>query len=92
MSDMDQNFPLHKEPFDVVLLKRGVNSLDASTGDFKRISVEASDPLSAQMHGDVAKEKDYQALFAVPPGVASDPEIQARRREMEGPAVDRSKI
>lgn len=87
-----ESYPVHKETFDVVLLKHGVSEMVAKTTDFKRISVEASGPLQAQMHDDVAKEKDYRAIFATKPGVLTDPEVHARRREMEGDPVDRSKI
>jgi hypothetical protein len=86
------NFPEHNELFDVVLIKADVNDLAAKPGDFKRVTVEASDPSAAQYHADVRALTGYRVMFAVPPGVSTEPEIMARRREMEGPTVDRSKI
>ncbi len=81
---MNENWPQHTEVYDVVLLKNGVNSLDAKPGDFKRITVVASSPLQAQFMPEVEAEKEYTALHTAPVGVATDPEIHARRRELEG--------
>jgi hypothetical protein len=89
---MDPNYPVHTESFEVVLLKKGVSSVAAATADFKRLPIVASSPLAAQIHDDVMKETDYVALFATKPGVMTEPEIHARRREMEGPPVDRTKM
>lgn len=91
---MDTNYPQHKESFEVVLIKRNISSLTAKPGDFKRIPVVATDPLAAQMSDEVIKEKEWLPLFAAPPGVLTDPEIQARQRELsaEVDVVDRSKI
>jgi hypothetical protein len=92
MTDTD-GYPQRKEMFDVVMLKDGVNDLIAKTADFKRVPIEAEAPFAAMTHPDVqAAAKGFRVLFAVPPGVATEPEIHARRREMEGETVDRSKI
>jgi hypothetical protein len=71
------------ELFDIVMLKEGVSEFEAKTTDFKRVPVEARDPLQAQMSEAVAKEKGYRVLFAAKPGVLTDPEIMARRRELD---------
>jgi hypothetical protein len=90
---MDQNYPQHKETFEVVLLKKGVSSLTAEPGDFKRIAIEAAAPGIALLDDKIMAEMDaFVPLFAAPPGVMTEPEIHARRREMEGPPVDRSKV
>lgn len=81
-----------KELFDVVMLKNGVNDMSALSTDFKRIPVEAGAPFEALTHKDVTNVTGYHPLFAVPPGVATEPEVHARRRELEGPLVDKSKI
>lgn len=81
-----------KELFDVVMLKNGVNDMAAVSTDFKRVPVEASAPFEALTHKDVAAVAGYHPLFAVPPGVPTEPEIHARRRELEGPTVDKSKL
>lgn len=86
------NYPEHSEMFEVVLLKNGVSDLVALPGDFKRVQVQASAPFHALTHDDVAAVQGFHPLFATAPGVASQPEIMARRRELEGPTVDRSKI
>lgn len=88
---MDDYKP-QEQMFDVVCLKAGVNVLTAAPDDFKRIAVQAPDPLAAQMHDDVRKSADgFTILFSAPPGVMTDPEIQARVRVMS-PMTDRSKI
>ena len=86
------NYPEHKELFEVVLLKKGISSLTAQVGDFKRIAVMASAPGMALIDDIIMAEKDYVPMFATPPGHISDPEIHARRRELEGPPVDRTKL
>lgn len=86
-------YPEHKEDFDVVMMKDGVSELTAKPEDFKRVSVTAKDPIDAQTSETVQKEmKGYRVLFAVPPGVMSDPEIHARRRTMDFDTVDKSKL
>lgn len=87
-----ENWPKHMEDFEIVLLKDGVNPLSAKTTDFKRIKVTAPDPLSAQMSDAVMAEKGYKALFAAKPGVMTDPELQARHRELDASTIDRTKI
>ncbi len=88
----EERYPEHKENFEVVLLKKGVSSLTASPDDFKRVAVEASSPLAAHLDDSVLAEKDYVVLFTAKPGVATEPEIMARRRVMEGSPIDRSKL
>lgn len=87
---MDMNYPVHVEQFEVVLLKDSVSDLSAKPDDFKRVSVEASSPIAAQI-SDKAKVQGYRAIFATKPGVLTDPEVMARRREADV-HVDRSKI
>lgn len=85
------NYPKHLEDFEVVLIKDGVSDLSAKPDDFARVAVQAENPIAAQMR-DEAKKKGFRVLFAAKPGVMTDPEIQARRRAMEGPPIDRSKL
>lgn len=85
-------YPKHSEDFEVVLLKHGVSELDAKPEDFKRIPVTAESTLAAQMHPDLAKEKDYRPLFVSKPGVPTDAEVHAQRRVLEGPKVDYTKV
>lgn len=85
------NYPHRQEDFEVVLIKEGVSDLDAKPDDFKRVPVSASSPLQAEMD-DKCKVKGYRTMFTAKPGVLTDPEIQARRRALEGPTTDKSKI
>jgi hypothetical protein len=78
--------------FEVVMIRDGVNDLTATTEDLKRIPVQAIDPISAVTSKEVAAVKGWRPMFAAPPGVPTEPEIMARRRALEGPVVDRSKI
>ena len=86
------------EPFDVVLVKKGVNPLDAKTEDFKRVSVVAGSPTEASQHKDVeAAEEKGEWLFvqAVNPSALTEYEMMARSREHQGSmggAIDRTKI
>lgn len=76
-----EGYPRHEQPFEVVLLKNGVNSLTAKPEDFQRIRVDAVDPLQAMQHGDVSNVEGYTCLFAVPPGAPTEPEQMARQRQ-----------
>jgi hypothetical protein len=87
-----ENYPVHVEAFDVVLIKKGASSLTAKVGDFKRLTIEASSSLAAQLDDRVSAESEYVPMMAIRPGVMSEPEIMARRRELEGPPVDRSAV
>lgn len=78
--------------FEVVMIREGVSDLTATTEDLKRIPVEAADPIGAVMSPEVAGAKGWRPMFAAPPGVPTEPEIMARRRALEGPVVDKSKI
>lgn len=87
------------EPFDVVLVKKGVNPLDAKTEDFKRVSVVAGSPTEASQHADVsAAEKEGEGFLfvqAVNPSALTEYEMMARSREHQGSmggAIDRTKI
>ena len=78
---------------DVVLLKRDVSEFTAKLSDFKRIPVQAADPIAAQGDPEVAKhDKEYRCLGAVPPGFETEPEANARQREYAGGVTDKSKI
>lgn len=89
---MDQNYPTRKEMFDVVMIKKGINDMTAKPEDFKRVSVEATDPIAAQTDDKVIAENEYRVLFATRPGVPTDPETMARRRVYEGHVTDPTKI
>ena len=79
----EENYPQHTEQFEVVMLRLGVSPLTALPGDFKRVPIVATDPLAAQLSDEVRKETGYITLFAAKPGVLTDPEVHARRREMD---------
>ena len=78
------------EQFEVVLLKDGVSDLSAKPEDFKRVLVEASSPIAAQI-SDKGKVEGFRSIFATKPGVMTEPEVMARRRQVDV-QVDRSKI
>ena len=81
------------QPLDVVLLLRTASEFTAKQSDFKRIPVQAVDPIAAQGDPAVVKfEKEYRCLGAVPPGFETEPEANARQREYAGGVTDRSKI
>jgi hypothetical protein len=80
------------QQFEVVMIRDGVSELTATSDDLKRIAVQAVDPISAVTSKEVAAVKGWRPMFAAPPGVPTEPEIMARRRALEGPVVDRSKI
>lgn len=94
MADED-NYPKHVQNFDVVMLRKadGVHALNATTADFKRIMVTAASPVEAMMDATVEAQvkAGYTVIHAMPPGVMSESELLARRREMD-PPTDRSKI
>jgi hypothetical protein len=85
------------ESFEVVLLKKGVNSLDAKTEDFKRVGVVAGSPTEA-MQDDAVTEaagEDYVLVQAVNPAALTDYEMMARSRESQasmGGEYDKSKV
>lgn len=92
MSDPQYEKP-RTEHFDVVLLKRSVSEFSATPGDFKRIAVEAADPISAQADPKVMEEeKEYRCLGAVPPGYQTEPEMMAQQRTYAGNVTDRANI
>lgn len=83
------NYPTYTQAFDVVLIKDGVNSMTAKPDDFKRVPVVAADTVQACLHDDVAKEKGFYPLYAVPPGVMGEPEVLAVRRIQDPPTHPR---
>ena len=88
----NENWPIHKEAFEVVMLRDGVSQMLAEEKDLRRVSVEASDTLQAQMHDDVRKEKGWHPIGVAKPGILIESEVMARRRALEGPPIDRSKL
>lgn len=88
----NESFPKHSEDFEVVLLKNGVSELEAKMEDIKRVPVTTDSSLAAQMHDSVQNEKDYHPVFVSKPGVPTDLETHARRRELEGAPIDKTKI
>jgi hypothetical protein len=90
---MEMNYPHRMEMFEVVMIRRSTSEFEAKPADYKRVAVEASEPLQAMLDDKVQAEgKDWRPMCATKPGVYTDPEVNARRREMEGPPVDRSKL
>jgi hypothetical protein len=81
------------EHFEVVCIKDGASVLTATPEDFKRIPVDAEDPLAAQMNDEVRKQAEgHVILFAAKPGIMTDPEVMARSRSFDSNQVDRSKL
>lgn len=78
----NESFPKHTESFEVVLLKDGASQMSASVSDFQRVAVEAESPLQAQM-SDEAKKDGWTAIYATKPGLLTEPEVLARRRELD---------
>ena len=79
--------PLYEKPrnenFEVVLIKLTASEFTAKPEDFKRVPVDAADPIQA-LHTPEANVKGYRVMWATPPGVLTEPEIMARRRELDG--------
>lgn len=89
----EESYPVHKEPFEVVCIREGVNPIAAKPEDFLRVPVEAADPLSARMHDDlVEKAKGFDPYVAMKPGIMTDMETSAYSRVANGAPTDRSKI
>lgn len=81
------------EAFDVVLIKRTANEMAAVPEDFKRVEVEATDPLAAQYDAKLTQHlTDYRILWATKPGYQTDPERQAQARAYNGKVSDPTKI
>lgn len=81
--------------FDVILLKKGVNGMEAKPDDFKRISVTADSVAQSQEDPEVvAALKDFDYVQATAPGHRTEFEIGAQKRaysEAYG-ETDRTKI
>lgn len=88
----EENYPKHTELFEVVLIQDGVHEFTAKPSNLRRVVVTAPDPLAAMLDDEVHKTPGWRPLCATKPGVMTDPEVAARRRELEGPAVDYTKI
>ena len=81
------------EQFDVVLIKRAASEMTAEPGDFKRVEVEATDPLAAQYDSKLEPHLgEYRVLWATKPGYQTDPERQAQARAYNGKVSDPTKI
>ena len=78
--------------FEVVMIREGASELTATSEDFRRVPVDAADPIGAVTSKEAAAVKGWRPMFAAPPGVPTEPEIMSRRRALEGPVVDKSKI
>jgi hypothetical protein len=98
MSELDPYFRPRSEPFEVVLVKNGVNPLHAEPTDFKRVPVNAADPTSAlasEVVQKAATEGGYTVFQAAKAMVMTDYEHQARIREDRKNGIgmfDRTKI
>jgi hypothetical protein len=83
------------ELFDVVLVRDGVNPLDAKVEDFKRVGVSAGSPTEAMSDPEVAKVEGFSPLQAVNPSAPQEHEEKARQRERDkgwGGEIDRTKL
>ncbi len=79
------------------MLPVGVSPLAAKPEQFRRVPVEAKDPLAARLHDDVTKAAaeapGYEVLFTARPGEETDLEMRARARvQDEVFPLDRSKL
>lgn len=84
------------QSFDVVLLKKNVNTVTAKPEDFKRVQVRADSVSEAEGSAEVkaAAGKEFIVHKSVPPGYTTEAEVDARRREHDERhgTGDRSKI
>jgi hypothetical protein len=88
-----ENYPRHTEAFEVVLLRRIASEFTSLPSDYKRVHVEATDPIAAMTCEEISEyASNYRPIAATKPGVLTEAEILARRRELEGPVVEKSKI
>lgn len=79
MSDNQQR----KEAFEVVMIKNGKTEQSAAIEDFRRVRIDATDPLQAFTHEDVQNMEGYYPILTAKPGVLTDAEIHARARAFE---------
>lgn len=82
--------------FDVILIKKGVNGMQATPADFKRLSVSANSVTETQSLPEVleAMKAGFEYYQTTAPGHTTEFEHMARRRaadEARG-EMDRSKI
>jgi hypothetical protein len=73
------------QDFDVILLKKGVSSVDALPDDYKRVHVR-SDNVSKAMQDETvvaaaAEGEGFEVLQATAPGFRTEGEIAAQKRE-----------
>lgn len=85
MPETNENYPKRIESFEVVMIRKGKHPGNCAQDDYKRVPVSAENPLQAMMSDEVTREKDFVAQSAVPPGMMTDGEINARRRAMDAP-------
>jgi len=94
-AELDPYFRPRSEPFEVVLVKKGVNRLQATPEDFKRVPVNAADPTSALEHPAVVeatKDGEWIAAQAAKAHVMTDFEHMARVRASTEKPLDRVNI
>jgi|GEM_PF-2311039 len=84
------------QSFDVVILKKNVNTVTAKPEDFKRVQVRADSVSEAEKSPEVlaALSGGFIVHKLVPPGYTTEAEVDARRREHEERhgGGDRSKV
>ena len=79
--------PQRLEHFEVVMMKSGGPGAHAAKPeDFKRVPVQAADPMNAQFSDEVdaAKKAGFDFVMVAKPGQETEPEMQARHRELSG--------
>lgn len=79
--------------FEAVLLKKGVNSWEATPDDFKRIPVTANS--ISEAHDDpelVAAQAEYVTVQITAPGFRTEMEVDAGARAHKGTVTDPRKI
>jgi len=79
---VDDYYFSRTQRFDVVLMKKGVNGMEAKPDDFTRVSVTADSVSLAEQDPAVAEaQKAGFSLYRVTaPGYTTEFEIEARRR------------
>lgn len=77
---MEDSYPTYSQPFEVVMLRDGVDQDLALPDDFTRLHVVACDPTAAQRAPVVNSLIGFHPIGATPPGALTGPEQMALAR------------
>ena len=85
----DDTYPIKIQHFEVVIMRNEASELSATQDDFRRVAVVAKDLIAALMDPAVlaACGAEWRPIVATPPGVATGPEMMARRRALDADGV-----